>query len=41
MEKTNYSAPLTEVLDIRTEGTLLTGSVEAMNVVAGSWEEDA
>ena len=41
MEKTNYSAPLTEVLDFRIEGALLIGSVEAMNEVAGSWEEDS
>lgn len=40
MEKTFYNAPLTEVLDVRTEGTLLTGSTEAMKKVDGSWDNE-
>lgn len=40
MEKTIYEIPLVRILQIRVEGTMLTGSVETMRTVEGSWEED-
>lgn len=40
MRKTIYEVPLVEVLSVKTEGALLYGSVETMNTIVGSWEED-
>ena len=40
MDKTFYEKPLADVFEIEMEGTLLDGSVEAMNAITGSWEED-
>ena len=39
MKITFYQAPVVEVFDVITEGEILT-SVESMNIVVGSWEED-
>ena len=35
-----YEKPLTELYEIEFEGTLLSGSVEGMRTVEGSWDED-
>lgn len=40
MKKQFYEIPLMVTLEIRTGGTMLTGSVETMRSVTGSWEED-
>ena len=40
MSKLFYETPQTEIYQIDLEGTLLGGSVESMNTVAGSWDED-
>ena len=40
MIKKVYQTPLAELYEIKLEGSLLTGSVEAMRTVNGSWEED-
>lgn len=40
MKKQFYEIPLTVTLEIRTGGTMLTGSVETMRSVTGSWEEE-
>ena len=43
MEKTIYSAPLTEILDIGTEGALLTNSVQSVEImddVHGTWDAE-
>ena len=39
-EKRIYESPLAELYKIRLEEGLLTGSVEAMNTITGSWEEE-
>ena len=35
-----YEKPITELYEMEFEGTLLSGSVEGMRYVAGSWDED-
>ena len=40
MKKTFYEAPVVEVFDVITERGILNNSVESMNTVVGSWEED-
>lgn len=40
MTKLVYEKPQSEIYVIDLEGTLLQGSVEAMNTVNGSWEEE-
>ena len=40
MKKTVYETPLTELYQIKLEEGLLTGSVEAMRTVAGSWDDE-
>ena len=41
MRKETYQTPLTELFELRFEAALLQGSVEGMNEVEGSWEEDS
>lgn len=40
MKKTFYEAPVVEVFDVITERGILTNSVESMNTVTGSWDEE-
>lgn len=40
MSKSIYEKPQSEIYVIDLGGTLLQGSVEAMNTVNGSWDED-
>lgn len=40
MKKTIYEAPSTQILKIRVAGSLLIGSVETMNVINGTWDEE-
>lgn len=40
MKNTVYEAPLTETIEVRIEGGILINSVEHMNTVTGSWDEE-
>ena len=39
MAKTTYESPLTRIIEVRTYG-FLQGSVEKMNSIQGSWDEE-
>ena len=40
MKKSIYEAPSTKILEIRVKGTILQASSQAMNYVAGSWDDE-